>query len=239
MLARTAAAAGTSTIVATPHVSWRYPNDANTIAQLTNELNERLRAESIPLQVLPGAEIAMTRLLDIDPNQLRSLGLGGTSWLLIEPPFTPVVTGLDSILLDLHTRGHRILLAHPERCHAFHRDRAMLESLVRSGVLTSITAGSLIGSFGTQVRRFALGLIRDGLVHNIASDAHDHAHRPPTIAAEIRHAGLDSLADWLTCQVPEAILENNKKIPSRPIMDEPVGAGPNEAPQRKWWRRNQ
>ena len=46
-LARAAAAAGTSTLVATPHVSWTYHNDADTIARLVDELSARLTAEEI------------------------------------------------------------------------------------------------------------------------------------------------------------------------------------------------
>ena len=42
-LARAAAAAGTRTIVATSHVSWEYPNRADTIARLVDELNRRLQ----------------------------------------------------------------------------------------------------------------------------------------------------------------------------------------------------
>jgi protein-tyrosine phosphatase len=232
-LARAAAAAGTDTLLATPHVSWRYLNDASTIAPLVDELNERLRAEEIALEVRPGAEIAMTRLADLEPEELSRLGLGAGRWLLVEPPFTPVLTGLDSILLDLQRRGHRILLAHPERCHAFHRDPEMLESLVRSGVLTSVTAGSLVGQFGGDVRRFALGLVRDGLIHNVASDAHDHIQRPPSMAAELQQAGLAPLADWLTREVPEAILQDGE-IPPRPAVDLP---GIDETPRRAWWRR--
>jgi protein-tyrosine phosphatase len=231
-LARAAAVGGTRTLLATPHVSWRYPNDASTIARLVHELNERLHTEGIALEVLPGAEIAMTRLADIEPEELSRLGLGGGRWLLIEPPFTPVLTGLDSILLNLQSRGHRVLLAHPERCHAFHRDPEMLESLVRSGVLTSVTAGSLVGQFGADVRRFALRLARDGLIHNVASDAHDHVQRPPGIAAELQQAGLAPLADWLTRQVPEAILADGE-IPARPAVDLP----PPETTRRAWWRR--
>jgi protein-tyrosine phosphatase len=232
-LARAAAAAGTRTLLATPHVSWRYPNEEATIAPLVDELNGRLRAEEIALEVLPGAEIAMTRLADIKPEALSRLGLGGGRWLLVEPPFTPVLTGLDSILLDLQRRGHRILLAHPERCHAFHRDPEMLAALVRAGVLTSITAGSLVGQFGGDVRRFALGLVRDGLIHNVASDAHDHVQRPPSIAAELEQAGLAPLADWLTRAVPAAILADSE-IPPRPAVDLPASE---KSSRRAWWRR--
>jgi len=232
-LARAAAAAGTRTLVATPHVSTRYPNDAGTIARLVDEVNARLAAEAVALEIRPGAELAMTRLIDIDPAQLPRLGLGGGGpWLLVEPPFTAVVSGLDILLLDLQRRGHHILLAHPERCPAFHRDPRMLGSIVRTGVLTSITAGSLVGSFGEPARRFALGLAREGMIHNVASDAHDDVKRPPGMAAEIERAGLGSLAEWLTEQVPAAILSGEETIPPRPAVALP-GI---DAPRRRWWQ---
>ena len=192
-LARAASAAGMRTIVATPHVNARYPNNAVTIARLVDEVNARLRAEAIAIEVLPGAEIALTSAVDMTPEQLAQLSLGGPGgWLLIEPPFTPAAAGIDAIVFDIVRGGCRVVLAHPERCPAFHRDRAVLESLVRAGILTSITAGSLVGRFGGEVRRFALGLVGDGLVHNVASDAHDHLGRPPGIAAEPRRGASGS-----------------------------------------------
>ena len=231
-LARAAAAAGTRVLVATPHVSWNYPNDADTIAALVEDLNARLAAEAVALEIRAGAEIAMTRLIDIAPGELSRLHLGAGPWLLVEPPFTPAITGLDSMLLDLQRQGHRILLAHPERCQAFHRDPAMLGSLVRAGVLTSITAGSLIGRFGGEVRRFALSLAREGLIHNVASDTHDTERRPPGTTAELYQAGLSPLADWLTEQVPAAIL-SGEEIPPQPVVELPEL----ESTRRSWWRR--
>jgi protein-tyrosine phosphatase len=233
-LARAAAAAGTRMLVATPHVSWRYPNDASTIGALVDELNARLTAEGVVLEVRAGAEIAMTRLIDIAPGELPQLRLGGGPWLLVEPPFTPAITGLDSILLELQGQGHRILLAHPERCQAFHRDPQMVSLLVREGILTSITAGSLVGRFGGEVRNFALSLARDGLIHNVASDAHDTVNRPPGVTAELRAAGLEPLTDWLTEQIPAAIL-SGAEIPPRPAAVELPGSAP--AARRPWWRR--
>jgi protein-tyrosine phosphatase len=220
-LARAAVASGAETLVATPHVSWRYPSEAGTIARLTAELNARLQAEAIPLQVRPGAEIAMTRAAELDPAELGRLRLGGGPWLLVECPFTPVATGMDALVLDLQRRGHRVVLAHPERCPAFHRDRRPLEMLVRDGVLTSITAGSLVGSFGGTVQRFAMQLVRDELVHNVASDTHDPEHRPPGTSAELKQAGLEELSDWLTCKVPAAVLDGGE-IPPRPEVAVPI-----------------
>jgi protein-tyrosine phosphatase len=219
-MARAAAAAGTRTIVATPHVSWTYPNRADTIVALSRELGERLRAEQVSLEIVSGAEIALTRAGDIDQAELSSLALGNSSWLLLEPPFTAVVAGLDATIMDLRSKGFQILLAHPERCPAFQREPSLLNSLVRSGVLTSITAGSLVGRFGGMVRRFAFEMVSQGLVHNVASDAHDCLWRPPGVHAELESAGLGPLSEWLTNEIPVAILGDHP-IPPRPAFQMP------------------
>jgi protein-tyrosine phosphatase len=214
-LARAALAAGIGTLVATPHVNSRTPNDAGTIAELVGELNGRLAEEQVDLEILPGAEIAITHLAEIRPDELSRLGLGGGRWLLVEPPFMLLATGLEGLVLGLQRQGHRVVLAHPERCPALQRDRRVVPSLAEAGVLMSITAGSLVGRFGGEVRRYALELAREGLIHNVTSDAHDSVLRPPGIAHEIKQAGLAPLADWLTRMVPAAIL-GNEEIPARP-----------------------
>jgi protein-tyrosine phosphatase len=212
-LARAASAIGIETLVATPHVSARYQNDAATIARLAEQLNARLAAESIALDVRPGAELAATHVGELESAQLDLLGLGGSSWLLLEPPFAAVVTGLEAIAAGLQERGHRLLLAHPERCEAFQRDPRTLHALIRSGVRTSITASSLAGRFGTTPRRFALSMLKEGLVHNVTSDAHDDTRRPPGMAAELQQAGFGALAEWLTHEVPAAILADQELPP--------------------------
>jgi protein-tyrosine phosphatase len=217
-LARAAADAGTRVLIATPHVSWAHRNNAATIGRLVRELNARLVAEGIDLEVLSGAEIATTLVTEIPRRELEQLTLAGGGYLLIEPPFTPIVSGIEMTIYGLQRDGYRIVLAHPERCAAFHRDRRVLENLVAGGALSSITAGSLVGRFGRDVRRFAHELVADGLAHNVASDAHDAARRAPGIGAELEQAGLAPLAPWLTESVPRAILAGSE-IPARPRFE--------------------
>jgi protein-tyrosine phosphatase len=229
-LARDAAAAGTHVLVATPHVSRSYPNRPATIARLADELNARLALEGLAIEVRAGAEVSISRAVEMDPSELGRLRLAGGPWLLVEPPFSPSARGLDILLLDLQRRGHRIVLAHPERCPAFQRDPRLLHSLVGAGMLTSITAGALVGRFGGDVRRFAIALVRAGMAHNVASDAHDLHSRPPGVSAELDQAGLGPLADWLTRAVPEAILSGGE-IPRQPAVSLPK-------PARRWpWGR--
>ncbi|HST54357.1 MAG TPA: CpsB/CapC family capsule biosynthesis tyrosine phosphatase [Solirubrobacteraceae bacterium] len=224
-LARAACAGGVREIVATPHVSWEHDNRAATIAELTRVLSARVAAEGIELRVRSGAEVALTRAGELSDEELSALALGGAGgeWLLVECPFTPAGRGFDTLLLALQRRGYRVLIAHPERCPAFHRDPEMLRSLVGAGMLTSITAGSLVGRFGGTVRRFTEELVREQLVHNVVSDAHDLVRRPPGMTAELAQAGLGELAQWLTVEVPGAILAG-EEFPVRPAKARVGGA---------------
>ncbi len=235
-LARAAREDGTDTLVATSHVSWRYPNEAASIAALVSDLNARLAGESGAgpgPRILPGAEIAASLVMDLDSEELGRLGLGGGRWLLLEPPLTSAATGLDVIVDDLHRRGHGVLLAHPERCPAFHRDSRLLESLIDGGALTSITASSFTGRFGRPVRKFAHAMLAAGAVHNVASDFHDLTGRPPGMNAALLASGLSALSEWLTQEVPLAILED-RALPPRPPVSVPVAPA---VPRRGLWAR--
>jgi protein-tyrosine phosphatase len=231
-LARAAANLGVQTMVATPHVSTRYHNDSQTIIDLAHQLNRRLADEEVLLEVLPGAELAVTRIADLEPAELARLRLGGGPWLLVEAPLSVGAADIGPAVADLQRRGFRVLIAHPERCPGFHRAPAALESLVGRGVLTSITAGAFAGRFGGRVRKFALDLTRAGMVHSVASDAHDRSQRPPGMASELEQAGLGGLTDWLTREVPEAILRGSD-IPRRPSVALENGA----RRRATWWPR--
>ena len=216
-LARAAVAAGTRTALATPHVNDDHSIDAARVAAGLDELRPALAEAEIPLEVLPGGEIAIWRLADLDDAALRSLALGGGPYLLIESPVSPVVGDFEPLVLDLMMRGHRVLLAHPERCPAFQRDPARLERLVDAGVLVQVTAGSMTGGFGSTVRRFTTDLLRQGLAHVVASDAHDAVKRPPGQTAGFAALGVETQRQWMTEDVPRAILDGSP-LPERPPL---------------------
>jgi protein-tyrosine phosphatase len=214
-MARRALRAGIETVVATPHVNSRYPNDPTTIGAALSTAREALAREQLALEVRPGAEIAVSYLAETDTSGIGALALAGGEWLLIEPPFATVASGLVSTVQGLLWDGHRVVLAHPERCPAIHRDPSIVRTLVGDGVLMSLTAGSLAGRFGSQARRLGLALLREEMAHNVTSDSHDAGNRPPSIADEVRQAGFGELLGWLTEEVPSAILEGGP-VPARP-----------------------
>lgn len=218
-LARAAAAAGTRAIVATPHIDHRWGVEPREVAGRVDEMRRALGEAGIELDVHAGGEIALTRLADLDPEQLDAVRLGGGPYMLLECPHQPTAgSDFHTFVHRMRDRGESVLLAHPERSPAFRRNVDSLAGLVERGVLTSITASSLLGTFGGSVREFSLRLLTDGLVHNVASDSHDATHRGPDLmeglhAADSRLDGVLDQADWLTRAVPEAILAGTDPPP--------------------------
>lgn len=231
-MARAAVADGTTTMVATPHVDDRFDPAPQEITRLAGSLNIELSRAEVPLAVITGAEVATSRLPDLSEQQLRSLTLGTGCSLLVESPYDRTAPFLDEALFDVQVKGLRPVLAHPERCPAFQSDPDRLRGLVARDVLCTVNAGSLGGQFGSTVRRFALWLLSEGLVHAVASDSHDHSRRSPALRpgfhrAEEELPGIRDQIRWFTNTAPSAILRGESP---------PSGPAPPKL-RRRGWRR--
>jgi protein-tyrosine phosphatase len=77
------------------------------------------------------------------------------------------------------------IVTHPERNALLHSRLDQLQSWVENGALVQVTGQSLLGNFGRSAKSVAVDLMNRDLVHFIASDAHDTAHRPPVLARSV------------------------------------------------------
>jgi protein-tyrosine phosphatase len=231
-LARLAAADGTRTIVATPHVREDYPFAIEEIAKRTDDLNRRLADEAVPLTVRAGAEVAISRLSELDDATLSRVCLAEANAMLVESPYQQATDTLEDALFNLQLRGFKPVLAHPERSPSFMSSPDRLEKLVERGMLCSVTSASMAGRFGRTVQRFTRTLFERGLVHDVASDAHDLRRRAPGLTAGFRLLdrevpGLLGQIEWYTDAAPAAILSGHA-LPERPVL---------EPAARRWLRR--
>jgi protein-tyrosine phosphatase len=206
-LARAAVAAGTAELAATPHVNERRFIEPEAIGPAVRALAAELAGAGVPLRLHTGAEVSLLRIPDLTQEQLAGLALGGGNCVLLESPFGAPAASFEPLIREVLGRGHRVLLAHPERCQAFQREPA--------------------GTFGSRVRAFTLQLLRDGHAHVVASDAHDHLRRPPGVlpliaAAEPELPGLARRATWLAETVPAALLAD-APVPEPPPLPAPKG----------------
>jgi protein-tyrosine phosphatase len=211
-LARAAVAAGTRVMVATPHVNDRYDAALAAVPGAVVALQAELDRAGVPLALRGGAEIAISRLPGLDAGTLERLALGGGEWLLLEAPERGPAD-VPAAVAVAQERGHRVVIAHAERCEALRRDPTALRRLVAGGTLASITAGSLAGRFGAHPRRFAELLLRERLVHNIVSDTHGVEGRPPDVSAA-RRALPAPLWEWMTEAIPAAVLDGGAVPPA-------------------------
>jgi protein-tyrosine phosphatase len=221
-MARAAVASGTTTMVATPHIDSRWNVRPREIARRAAIVAAALESEGIALELLTGGELDLSRLADLTADERDEMRLGNGPYLLLESSLSPTAGDFDMLILRIHQRGEPILLAHPERSPLFQREPERLRHLVDAGVLCSITAGSIDGRFGQAVRTFTLQILREGLAHDVASDSHDAARRPPGLAAALGRAepdlpGLAAQVDWLTQLAPSAILAG-APLPPRPTL---------------------
>jgi len=214
-IARAAVRDGIVTIAATPHVRDDWPTGADLMEERVADLRAELDLAGIPLDVRTGGEIALEWLTRLAPEELRRFGLGGTRYLLVETPYYGWPRDLLAQMLALQDRGFAPVLAHPERNADVAARPVLLGPLVDEGVLVQVTAASLDGRIGRRAFECARLLIREELAHLLASDAHHASVREVGMADAAKRVDDPALAEWLTREVPRAILADSE-IPPRP-----------------------
>src|SRR5699024_6963727 len=187
-MARAAIEEGITTIVATPHhYNRHYDNYREDVMKYVSVLNEFLEAEQIPLNVLPGQEVRIFGDMLEAYHNGEILPVNNTKYLLIEFPTDSVPYYADRLLYDLQIAGITPVIVHPERNKELLENHEKMYKLVRNGVLTQVTAASVIGKFGKRIQQFTYQLMEAHLVHFIASDAHNTTSRPFHLRAAYEH----------------------------------------------------
>lgn len=178
LMARKAEEEGITTIIATPHRSRVYVNDAQEVRRLTAELQEHVRHEGLSLELLPGQEPRISGELIEDLQDGRVMPLTGTGhYVFVEFPFDVVPRYAKQLFFDLQLEGYVPVIVHPERNVQLREHPSILLELIRNGALSQVTAGSLTGRFGKKVQAYSKDLVRARQCHFLASDAHDTVKR--------------------------------------------------------------
>ena len=210
-MCRMAAEEGIETIIATPHVLrglWRTAPPA--------ELESRIEGLRERVGPVPRLLLGSEYFFGHDVAEVLRAGnaivpLAGGRYVLMELAANNVPPLLDQVLYRLLLEGWVPIIAHPERNIVFQARPELLGSLVAAGARMQVTAGSLTGVFGAAARKAAEAWIHGGLVHFVATDAHDTAKRPPRVReaiAALRAVAGDTVAEALVRGNPAAVAEN-------------------------------
>jgi protein-tyrosine phosphatase len=219
-MARQAAADGIEAICATPHIRHDHDVRIHEVAGRVDAVNRRLREEKVPVAILTGGEVAATAAEGLSEEELAQVSLGDGRWILLEPAPGPLDERLLACVAYLAERGHRSLIAHPER----HLSEDMFEriaALIDAGALVQATADFFLRE------RMAIGmraLAEAGLIHVLSSDAHSsHGGRPVHLSEAFEKvAEIESLAPhmgWMAETAPRAIVEGEElEVPFGPAL---------------------
>lgn len=206
-LARAAFADGVRAIAATPHVRDDYPTRAEEMERGVALLRADLAEQGITIDVLPGGELDLDRLEELDDDELRRFSLAGSGrYLLVEFPYYGWPRSLEWLPSTLSSLRLVPVLAHPERNADVQRRPERLTGWVAEGGLVQVTAASVDGRLGRRARAGARALLERGLVHVVASDAHSPDLRACGLAAAAAAIETDELAQYLTVDAPAAIV---------------------------------
>jgi protein-tyrosine phosphatase len=222
-MAYTASKDGIRKIIATPHfIKGGYEPSVKDVLTLTEELNNRLKKEGLDLEILPGMEV----YLELDLPQLLKadevLTLNNAKkYLLVELPPDNLPHHSERVFFELRLLGIMPILAHAERNQVIAENPHKLFPLVEKGLLTQVTAASLMGYFGSKCRETALLLLRHKLAHFIASDAHYMPGRMPRLKEAYTKVQDNMPETYASLKSYEADLEAGRYI----ALEDPLPLG--------------
>ncbi len=216
--ARLAFADGVRTLVATPHSKdGFFDNGRAEVRAAVEQLAAKLREAGIGLQLLPGAEVHIAPDLVERVRDGRAVTLGDNGkTLLLELSLSQYPINLENQVFGLRLAGLVVLFAHPERIRYFQEDVKRWEEMVRLGAYGQITTGSVLGTFGEEAQEFSELLLRHGLVHVLASDAHNVRGRSPVLSRAVEAVAAivgQEEARRFVSERPRALLEGRDPEP--------------------------
>src|SRR3954447_7353297 len=211
-LAQQAAAQGTATVVATPHVRSDFYTDVPSLPDRVAEVRAALAGAGIGLEVLCGGELGHDMVGRMRQHELDLIAQGPprARWLLVETPFEGVTESFHAATTELRDRGFGVVIAHPERSAEAALDGAAgLRREVALGAVAQINALSLSGDHGEDAERAGHDLVAEGVPAVVSSDAHGPT-RPPALRAAtdllLEQGTAPAVARALTGSGPRALL---------------------------------
>ena len=218
---------GVTDIVATPHSNAEYTYSPGLMRERVTQLREA--GTSMPA-IHTGCDFHLSfENVDHALREPAKYSIGGRQYILVECPNFRVGPETETVLGRLLDTGLIPVVTHPERNPVLQRDMERLSAWVNLGCLIQVTALSITGGFGRSAHTSAVQLLKRGIVHFVASDAHDPVHRTPRLTD-----AFAQVAKLCGNEVARTLFFTN---PMDALKGIPIAIKQEAAPEarRKWW----
>jgi protein-tyrosine phosphatase len=175
-MAEMAIAEGVTHVVATPHANSHFRFVPELVSALRSELQAKFDGR---LTLATGCDfhLSFDNLQEIRTKPER-FTINQKSYLLVEFADFSIPPVLDQSLHELQLAGLHPIVTHPERNPLIRAKPERLRGWLQQGCYVQITAQSLLGKFGESAQQAAEEWLAAGMVHFVASDAHNVTSRP-------------------------------------------------------------
>ncbi|MBQ7658631.1 MAG: protein-tyrosine-phosphatase [Butyrivibrio sp.] len=171
---------GITHIILTPHHKPMHHNVSpeHNVAY-RKKLQEAATEAGIKAKLFSGNEIyysdeTMEELIDG-----RICSLAGSDYVLVEFHPTNPFKAIQNAAGRVQAAGYIPIIAHVERYSDIVSHPARVRDLIQMGCFIQVNASSVMGKYGFGISHFTKKLLKEELVHFIASDAHDTGRRAP------------------------------------------------------------
>ena len=174
---------GIRAICLTPHYSPYLFGDTFEKSAESFQILKKYVSEKHPdMRIFIGHELGYHRsgLDALNDGVCRSIA--GSRYVLVDFPEAIEFFEIQGAMAQLQRAGYFPILAHTERYRSLFRQIKWIEEFVENGGVVQVNASSVNGAWGRGAQKQWKKLIRRGLVHIIASDAHNLTTRPPLIS---------------------------------------------------------
>jgi protein-tyrosine phosphatase len=217
-MAQAAISDGITHVVGTPHSSAEYKFNYARVRELHQQL-QRLIGDRLVLATGCDFHLNLENLDALREDAARFC-INQRNYLLVEFSEYSVPPTTNHTLHGMQLIGLHPVITHPERNGLIQEHPNRLASWVRLGCAVQVTGGSLTGTFGPKAQEDALRWIGDGLVHIVASDAHNTRGRPLKLKPAyevVRERFGDATAQGLFFDNPMAVFEG-RDLPFVPAV---------------------
>ncbi|MDD2413895.1 MAG: capsular biosynthesis protein [Eubacteriaceae bacterium] len=216
-----AKAVGFDTVVLAPHymVYKGYTSAVAENEKQIDRLKEALEKEGVFVTLIQGNELLYDYALveQWDTGQFAPLGTSDT-YLIETTREGGTALGLQNFMRKISQRGHKTILAHPERYDFVQDDPNVLKDFIEQGTLIQSNYLSLLDYYDQATTKTIQIMLENKMVHFLGSDAHQqegYALYPK--AFEVGRAIVGD-EQWfaLTQTNPAALLAGEKIAVSEP-----------------------
>lgn len=211
-MARMAVADGITVTACTPHMMpGYYENTSDGVRAAVVALQAELDKADIPLRLVTGADVHLVPGLASGLRDGSKLTLADTRYFLFEPPHNTAPPRMADAVFDCMAAGFHPLITHPERLRWIEDHYDVMVQMAEAGAWMQITAGSVTGRFGKRTQYWAERMLDEGIVHILATDAHNLRSRSPILSEAVEavagRLGEQAAKDMVLTR-PLAVLEN-------------------------------